>query len=227
VLGFGNITALGKIDKILVHGADFYEDLYGTFVDFSKHDYRAAGSDLGKVLDQLSQWTKGHSCQSDFCYVVVGILQFMGDIEGSVGECKADFKLAFGNFSAGFHALANNTHDPVFNYQHDKAAVKEGVNDIGAGMKLVAKGVGDCHLQEFADLLAKLAAKLGLVPEISWLEDLLEIMIDGVQIGNEVGDACAGLFGRQLGGVWFQHREACEGPCGQVEWNKKITYRGW
>ena len=64
------------------------------------------------------------------------------------------------------------------------------MNDIGAGMKLVSKGVGDCHLQEFADLLEKLAVKLGLTPEISWLEDLLTIVIDGVQIEDEIGDAC-------------------------------------
>ena len=126
VLGFGNVTAFGKVEKILVHGADFYEQLYGVFVAFSKHDYRTAGQDLGAVLDQLAQWTKGHACQSDFCYVVTGILEFLGDIQGSVGACKADFEGAFGDFKAGFTALRNNTHDPIFNYRHDQASVRRG-----------------------------------------------------------------------------------------------------
>ena len=57
-------------------------------------------------------------------------------------------------------------------------------------MKLIAKGVGDCHLQQFADILAKLAAKLGIAPEVSWVEELLSTLINGVEIQDELGDAC-------------------------------------
>jgi hypothetical protein len=32
--------------------------------------------------------------------------------------------------------------------------------------------------------------KLGLVPEVSFIEEVLHILIDGVQIENEIGDAC-------------------------------------
>ena len=54
----------------------------------------------------------------------------------------------------------------------------------------MAKGVSDCHLQEFADLLEKLAVKLGIAPEIGWIEEILHILIEGVNIENEIGDAC-------------------------------------
>ena len=57
-------------------------------------------------------------------------------------------------------------------------------------MKLVAKGVSDCHLEEFADILSKLAIKLGIVPEVGWIEEILHIVIEGVKIENEIGDAC-------------------------------------
>merc|ERR1712166_952396 len=48
----------------------------------------------------------------------------------------------------------------------------------------------DCHMEEFAELLSALAIKLGIVPEVGWLEELLHILIEGVHIENEVGDAC-------------------------------------
>jgi len=57
-------------------------------------------------------------------------------------------------------------------------------------MKQVAKAVTDCHLEEFAEILTELAVKLGIVPEVGWLEELLHILIEGVHIENEVGDAC-------------------------------------
>jgi hypothetical protein len=192
-LGFGNITALGDAASILVHGADFYEELFATFQEFATHDYKAAGSNLGKVLNQLSQWTKGHACTNDFCYVVVGVMEFFGEFQGSVGACKADFEGAWADFKFGAGNLTNSTHsgiEHIFNLNHDAKAVKIGINDIGLGMHLVAKGVGDCHLQALADLIEKLAIKLGLAPEVSFIETLLKILIDGVEIEEEIGDAC-------------------------------------
>ena len=53
---------------------------------------------LQKVMDDLAQWTQKHACTSDFCYVVVGAFQFLGDIQGSVATCENDFKNAFGDF---------------------------------------------------------------------------------------------------------------------------------
>merc|ERR1711907_749101 len=60
----------------------------------------------------------------------------------------------------------------------------------GKGMKKIADAVTDCHLEEIAELLSQLAVKLGIVPEVGWLEELLHILIEGVHIEEEVGDAC-------------------------------------
>jgi len=145
---------------------------------------------MGAVLNQLSDWTKGHACTSDICYVVIGVLQFMGDIDGSVKQCEDDFKGAWDDFK---HAYANfsDSHHSIFHWKHDSDAIKLGVKSVGLGVQLVANAVSDCHLQEFANLLASLAAKLGIAPEISFLEEILHILIEGVHIEDEVSAACA------------------------------------
>jgi len=191
-LGFGNITALGNAATILVHGSDVYDELFKSFQAFSAHDYRTAGAEIGTVMNQLSNWTKGHSCTSDFCYVVTGMMQFMGDIQGDIRACKNDFESGFHNFTEAFKQLTGKNPNATgsFPFTTDTARIKTGIGDLGAGLKDVAAGVGDCHLQEFAEILEKLAVKLGVAPEIQIVEELLKILIDGVQIETEVGDAC-------------------------------------
>jgi hypothetical protein len=206
VLGLGNATAIGNIGKIVIHGADFYQELEATAQAFMAHDYRTAGKQLGKVMNDLSEWTKGHACQSDVCYVVTGIMQYMGDMQGDVHACEADFKQSWGNFSDGFSNLVNDTHGGIGHLVHfnsDKKHVRAGINDFGKALNLIAKGVSDCHLQELADLLEKLAVKLGLVPEVSFIEEVLHILIDGVKIEKEIGDACEDYAGRNWPGFGF------------------------
>lgn len=190
LLGFANIsTAIGKDMQILLHGVDFYEELYAALKDIEQHDYRGAGGNLQKVMDQLSEWTKKHACTSDFCYIVVGAFQFLGDIEGSVATCKNDFESAFTDFKLAY-ANFSDSHHSIFHWHHNKDAIRAGMKEIGAGMKSIANGVGDCHIQEFADILEKLAIKLGIAPEVSWIEEILHIVIEGVNIEREIGSAC-------------------------------------
>merc|ERR1711865_1209555 len=66
-----------------------------------------------------------------------------------------------------------------------KIVLKKGVKALGLGVKEIAKAVTDCHMEEFAELLSALAIKLGIVPEVGWLEELLHILIEGVHIENE------------------------------------------
>ena len=80
--------------------------------------------------------------------------------------------------------------DHLIHFNHDNDHIKQGIQEIGYGFRDIAQGVSDCHLQELADLLAQLAAKLGIAPEISWVEELLQILINGVHIENEIADAC-------------------------------------
>ena len=193
VLGFGKISAaVGAAAQIVVHGADFYDDVFAAFEGVQSHDWRTAGAELGKVLDQLSEWTKGHACTSDSCYVVLGIFEFLGDIQGDIRACEADFSRAFGNFSAAFDALRNTSAPSGANadFSFNIPGIKRGLADIGHGMLDVAAGVSDCHLAELAAVLEKLAVKLSVAPEIAWVEEALRILIEGVHIEQQIGSAC-------------------------------------
>ena len=192
VLGFGQIKILGEAAQVLVHGADFYDELYGALQAIESHDYRSAGADLGKAMNELSQWTKGHACTSDFCYVVLGIFEYLGDIEGDIRMCESDFELAYHNFSAAVGVMKKSATSigSSFPFSTDVSKLKQGIRDIGYGLLDVANGVKDCHLTQLAAILEKLATKLGLAPEVQWVETFLKIVIDGVQIEREVGAAC-------------------------------------
>jgi hypothetical protein len=194
VMGLANVTAVAGFERdvsILIHGSEFYSHFFQTLVDFKQHDYRSVGNDLQTVMADLSSWTGKHACESDFCYVVVGVLQFLGGFnKGSIKECQNDFKTAYADFKQSAHDFGDAKEKPViFHFKHDKAAIKKGTYNLGAGVKEIAKGVKDCHLEAFAELLEKLAVKLGIAPEVSWLEELLHIVINGVKIENEVGNA--------------------------------------
>jgi hypothetical protein len=200
LLGFGNITALGDAAQIIIHGADFYEDVYGAFEAFETHDYRTAGTDLGKVMQQLSEWTTGHACTSPICYVVMGMMQYLGDIEGDIKKCEGDLKQSWGNFTAAYQELKSTDLTLTSAQQYGSNAdfafvsssnnIRAGIKDLGLALQNVASGVTDCHLAELADILAKLATELGIEPEIKWVEEVLKILINGVEIETEIGAAC-------------------------------------
>jgi hypothetical protein len=197
VLGFGDVKFLDKAAQILIHGADVYDELYQGLRAMQSKDYRTAGADIGKVMEQLSQWTKGHACTNPFCYVVLGIFEFLGDIQNDIRNCESDFKSAFGNFSGAYKELYDgnrSSHNSDFAFllapEQNYSNIKAGVRDIGYGLLDVAKGTKDCHLDDLAAIISKLAIKLGVVPEVAWLEEALHILIEGVQIENEVGTAC-------------------------------------
>lgn len=189
VLGFGNATIVDDVEKVLVHGVDVYEDLYKALGSLEHHDWRGAGQQMGTVMNELAQWTKGHACTSDVCYVVVGVLQFMGDIQGSVKQCEGDFSSAWTDFKLAATNFSDSHHS-IFHWQENEDAIKAGVKNLGLAFTQIAKGVGDCHLQEFADLLSRLAVKLGITPEVTFLAELLHIVIEGVHIEEEIGAAC-------------------------------------
>ena len=50
----------------------------------------------------------------------------------------------------------------------------------------IAAGVKDCHLQQLAEVLEKLGVQLGIAPEISILNLILHILIEGRDIAMEV-----------------------------------------
>merc|ERR550514_2509181 len=61
---------------------------------------------------------------------------------------------------------------------------------MGHAFRDMSNIVHDCHLVELADILEKLAVKLGLSPEVTYIEEVIKILIEGVSIEREISDAC-------------------------------------
>lgn len=197
LFGFANVTLhTGVVDKIerdlsvIMHGVDYVADLDAVFEDFKGHDYHAAGADLHNVVSDMSSWTGRFACKSDLCYTIMGVLSFVGDMSGSIKQCESDFKTAWTDFGTGVSDFHDSHHNIIFHFKHDKNEIKAGLAAFGDGFKKISAGVQDCHLQEFAELLEKLAVKLGIAPEIKFFEELLHILINGVKIEEEIGNAC-------------------------------------
>jgi len=192
VLGLGNLTILGDAAQIIVHGADFYEMLYSAIQDMQNHDYRDAGSKLAQVMDQLSKWTTGHLCSSPVCYIVNGVMQFLNDLDTDAQACKADFPQTWGNLTAAYNDITtgSTTKDGHFQWNKNVTLIKKGVNEVGLAFQDMSTIVAKCHLTELADILEKLAVKLGLSPDVVYIQEALKILIDGVQIEREISEAC-------------------------------------
>lgn len=188
-LGIANITVTDEIVKIAQYGSDFFNELSSAVLDAEAGDYRAAGQDLGHVLHLMAAWTGDHSCSSDMCSLVSGVLAFVADFSGSIKQCERDFTLMFGNFSAAYHDFTDE-NSLAWEFRHDKDKIRKAVGEIGVGFSMMANSVSDCDLPEVAELLAQIAAKLGTSPEIEIAEEVVKILIDGVQIEQEVAEAC-------------------------------------
>ena len=210
LLGFANVTShSGIVDgiesdiSVLVHGADYIGDLMSVYDDMRKHDYHAVGADLHSVVSDMASWTGKFACTSDLCYTIMGVIQFLGDMSGSIKLCESDFKDAWNDFEQGVADFHDSHHSIVFHFKHDKDEIKAGLKAFGAGFHKISAAVDDCHLEEFAELLAKLATKLGIAPEITFIEELLNIVIEGKKIEDEIGDACDDFASKNYPGFGF------------------------
>ena len=67
--------------------------------------------------------------------------------------------------------------------------IKQAVKDIGLGLEDVAKGVGDCHLDDLAKLLEKLAGSMAF-PVVSWISNIIHVLVNSVEIVEDIGEAC-------------------------------------
>jgi hypothetical protein len=197
LFGFSNVTVhTGIVDTIerdlsvLMHGVDYVGDLSSVYADMKKHDYHAVGADLHSVVADMASWTGKYACNSDLCYTIMGVVTFLGDLSGSFKLCENDFSTAWSDFGTAVADFHDSHHNIIFHFKHDKDQIKAGLSALGDGFHKISAAVDDCHLQEFADLLAKLATKLGIAPEISFIEEVLHIVIEGKKIEDEIGDAC-------------------------------------
>jgi len=210
LLGYANVTMhTGIVDKVerdfavLMHGFDYVGDLTSVYEDIRKHDYNSAGADLHSVVSDMASWTGKFACTSDLCYTIMGVITFLGDMSGSIKTCENDFKTAWTDFGQGVADFHDSHHSIVFHFKHDKSEIKAGLKAFGDGFHKISAAVGDCHLQEFAELLEKLAIKLGIAPEISFFEELLHVLIEGKKIEDEIGDACDAFASKNYPGFGF------------------------
>jgi len=195
VLGLANHTFLDGLTQVIVHGSDFYENLYTTLVAIQNGDYRSAGASMTTVLNDLSLWTSAHLCTSEVCYVVNGVMQYFSDLEGDIRTCGNDLSEAWVDFGSAFQHFSGR--QSLFSrFSKDTFNVKQGMADLGKGFDVVAKTVQDCHLAELAAVLGGLAAKFTATPEFTWLQSFLKIVIDGVEVEKEIAAALT-AFGRQ------------------------------
>jgi len=190
VLGLGNLSVLNEISQVIVHGADFYEDIYAAVIAIENKDYRAAGEHLGKVMNQLSEWTTGHLCDSPVCYIVNGVLQYLAALKNDIGACKSDFGSAFGNFTEAYNLLVDKSvnYGGIYGgnlaFTRDEGKIKQATlhGDEGA-----ATGDEDASAEEEAAALVSVlsrhhnlqhnfpASKWGLPHILHWRPNLRSI----------------------------------------------------
>merc|ERR1712217_265534 len=130
------------------------------------------------------EWTTGHLCTSNACYIFSGVLQYLSDLAKDIKKCTADFDDMFSQFEAAYSELVKDG-----GFKNNFTAIEAGVGDIGKGIGDLANSVGDCHLQELVEILGQLAAKLGIAPHVAIVEEVLKIVIEGVSIEREIAAA--------------------------------------
>jgi hypothetical protein len=189
VLGLGNLSVVHEVTTLMVHGSDFYQELYDALVDVQCHDYRSAGQKLVSVMNHLATWTTGHLCTDPMCYIVNGIFQYLDGLGQDVQKCNVDFHTAWYKFEDGFQSLSG--HRSFFSgFDSSTYNITQGVNDMGRALQAVASSVSDCHMPELQGVIAVLANKLLGAPQLTWIETFLKILIDGVSIETELANAC-------------------------------------
>jgi len=190
VLSLSNASGVGKALSILVHGNDMAEDISAAVEAFQKQDYRKAGSMLQKTLTEMFGWTTGHLCTKNACYILSGVLQYLNDLSKDMKMCKNDFVDMVHQFHSAYEHFTQGAkhHGPFKGFSHNKTAIIAGVHEVGHAFKDLAKGVADCHLLELAEVLEKLAVKLGIVPEVAVVETVLKILIDGISIERDIAN---------------------------------------
>lgn len=70
-------------------------------------------------------------------------------------------------------------------------------------VKAFSSIVADCHMQELAIIIEELGVKLGIAPAVCWVERVIKIMIQGVEIERDVAAACEDYAMQDWPGVGY------------------------
>merc|ERR550525_92011 len=123
-------------------------------------------------MNDLSEWTKGHLCTSNVCYIVNGMMQYLAHLQSDIKSCKADFSDVGAHLSAAYDDMTQHNQNGLgLHFNHDSGSIRKGVKDLGMALEAFSHVVSDCHMQELAEIIEKLAEKLGIAPEVQWIEE--------------------------------------------------------
>merc|ERR1712107_423428 len=91
----------------------------------------------------------------------------------------------------------------IFHWSKSAHNISAGIGDIGVGLHALASSVSDCHMEELADIIRKLAVELGVSPMVFWAESLLHILIRGPDIVNDFAGALTSYGQHNFAGFGF------------------------
>eukprot|EP01029_Cantina_marsupialis_P027512 TRINITY_DN7711_c0_g1_i1.p1 TRINITY_DN7711_c0_g1~~TRINITY_DN7711_c0_g1_i1.p1 ORF type:complete len:950 (+),score=285.81 TRINITY_DN7711_c0_g1_i1:122-2971(+) len=170
-LHLGNVSWLGKAVKIVVYGADVYEDVFDTVMAFEHKDLSAAGQSLGDLLSKLHI----SNCTEPACVVLDALVKSLQAVAGDYTMCKGDLTTAMDNFQN----MSTN-----FQAKNYLAAVKS----LSRGLDEIALAVRACNVQELSTILTAAANSLGF-HDIKAIGDITHILVDGSNIYDELFQA--------------------------------------
>eukprot|EP00003_Mantamonas_plastica_P025474 TRINITY_DN4_c0_g2_i1.p1 TRINITY_DN4_c0_g2~~TRINITY_DN4_c0_g2_i1.p1 ORF type:complete len:743 (-),score=285.52 TRINITY_DN4_c0_g2_i1:1999-4227(-) len=199
-LGISQVKKVDNIIHIASGGAAIYEEIFAAVSAFESHNFRSFGNNLGKAFLKLMTMSSKFGCSQDeeICTLVQGALQGLNLIQ-DLKKCKADLKAVKTDFEAAFadfrkdHALSPAGGEEVEEFfwsrkrRREHREVKAGLKELGQALDATRNAIVDCDLEQFAELIAKLVAKLGgATGFIGWLEEAFKIIVEGVNIFDHI-----------------------------------------
>eukprot|EP01027_Heterolobosea_sp_BB2_P020520 GEZU01029275.1.p1 GENE.GEZU01029275.1~~GEZU01029275.1.p1 ORF type:complete len:892 (-),score=374.14 GEZU01029275.1:181-2856(-) len=170
-LGIANITEINNVVHIVVQGADVYSEIYDAINAWESQNYLAFGRDIGSLLNML----RARSCSSEICILVEGLLQGMEIVAQDMGACATDLEATWADIQAAMS-------------QFGSAKYEEGLASLANALHEVSQAVGDCQLQEVAQLIDQEAQHLA-GGNVQWLNNAVQILIDGANVYDDIYSA--------------------------------------
>lgn len=147
--------------KVLVDGADVYDDIYQISKSMAIKDYESVGLGLAKLINDLALST----CSTKECVLVDGILRGLQILVHDGVACKKELASAF----KGFHNFVKLV---------DAGDYKHALGTLGKMLGGLSVSLSDCGLQNVADLITSEAKKLGHATIVDLPGDV-KIMVAG------------------------------------------------
>lgn len=130
--------------KVLVDGADVYDDIYKISKSVAANDYQSVGLGIAKLLNDLALST----CSTKECIIIDSILKALQILVHDNVRCRKELASTLGNFEK-------------FVKRFDTGDYKLALVTLAEVLGALSVSLSDCGLQDVADLIASEASKLG------------------------------------------------------------------